>query len=101
MLPQPFLPNEDADPDTRRSQLLARRACYEITQAYVPQVPWLKQVPWMEDFSLGYWRRRVRSFARLPLNMVRAWWRQRFHALARPDDYRGLFSELRAPALAD
>src|SRR5262245_18169938 len=100
MLPQPFLPNDDADRDTRRKQLLARRAYYEITQDLVPPVPMLKKVPWMEDFSLGYWRRRIGSFAKLPLNMMRAWWRNHRHSLQRPDDYRNLFTELSAPSLA-
>jgi len=101
MLPQPFLPGDDAEPEARRRDLHARRAHYEITHEYVPPVPWLKKVPWMEDFSLGYWRRRIGSFTKLPLNMLRAWWNHRTHPLARPEDYRDLFSELRAPALAD
>jgi arachidonate 15-lipoxygenase len=101
MLPQPFLPKADIDFQTREQQLLARRESYELTQDYVPPVPMLKKVPWMENFSLRYWRRRVGSFAMLPLNMVRARWYQQFHPLARPEDYRHLFKGLSVPALAD
>lgn len=101
MLPQPFLPKDDTDPEIRKQLLLASRRSYELTQAYVPPVPMLKTVPWMEHFALGYWRRRLGSFAKLPFNMIRAWWYHHFHPLDQPDDYRNLFHGLRAPALAD
>jgi len=95
---QPYLPNDDPNPDQRAETLARRRTQYRFNYDYIPGYPFLEKVPKREYFSAYYWLARLGSLLLLPPNQVLAKLRT---ALLRPirviGDYVNLFALYRQP----
>lgn len=66
----PYLPQNDPDPITRKSQLDSYRRLYVFNYNYVPPVPMLDTVPKQDYFSPRYTAGRLFSMAKLVPNMI-------------------------------
>src|SRR5882724_13535141 len=67
---QPYLPQDDPNPQQRRQALEARRREYFFNYDYIPGYPFLDHVPKREKFSFHYFMGRLRSLALLPFNIL-------------------------------
>jgi arachidonate 15-lipoxygenase len=67
---EPYLPQNDPNPEQRKRTLEERRKRYFFNYTYVPGYPFLDHVPKPERFSIYYWVHRFFSLTLLPFNVV-------------------------------
>lgn len=67
---EPYLPQNDPNPELRKRTLDERRKEYFFNYTYIPGYPFLDHVPKRENFSLYYWSGRFVSLTLLPFNIV-------------------------------
>lgn len=95
---QPYLPQNDPDPDARKRTLEARRREYFFNYNYIPGYPFLDHVPKREKFNIYYWANRSFSLALLPFNVVLAKLRTALiNPLAHLPDFLNLYALYRRP----
>jgi arachidonate 15-lipoxygenase len=96
---EPYLPQNDPNPEARRRTLEERRKEYYFNYNYLPGYPFLDHVPKREKFSLYYWAGRFLSLTLLPFNITFGKLRT---ALVQPihhlHDFLNLFTVYRRPA---
>lgn len=66
---EPYLPQNDPNPEARRRTLEERRKEYYFNYTYLPGYPFLDHVPKREKFSIYYWAHRFVSLTLLPFNI--------------------------------
>jgi arachidonate 15-lipoxygenase len=66
---EPYLPQNNPNPEARRRTLEERRKEYYFNYTYLPGYPFLDHVPKREKFSLYYWAHRFVSLTLLPFNI--------------------------------
>ena len=95
---QPYLPQDDPDPEQRRRTLEARRREYFFNYDYIPGYPFLDHVPQREKFSLHYFMGRLVSLALLPFNVALGQLRTALiHPLGTIGDFLNLYTLYRRP----
>src|SRR6266404_2074783 len=67
---QPFLPQDDPNPELRKRLLESHRKQYFFNYNYIPGYPFLDHVPKREKFSIYYWIGRSASITLLPFNIL-------------------------------
>ena len=67
---QPYLPQDDPNPELRKQTLEERRKQYFFNYNYIQGYPFLHHVPKRENFSIHYWTHRFFSITLLPFNVV-------------------------------
>ncbi len=67
---QPYLPQDDPNPELRKQTLEERRKQYFFNYNYIQGYPFLHHVPKRENFSIYYWIHRFFSITLLPFNVV-------------------------------
>jgi arachidonate 15-lipoxygenase len=96
---EPYLPQNDPNPEARKRTLEARRKEYYFNYTYLPGYPFLDHVPKREWFSIYYWVRRLFSLTLLPLNVVLGTLLSAsFHPVRHLHDFLNLFTLYRRPA---
>ncbi len=65
---EPYLPQNDPNPELRKQTLAERRKQYFFNYTYIPGYPFLDHVPKREKFSIHYWAHRFVSLTLLPFN---------------------------------
>lgn len=96
---EPYLPQNDPNPEARRRTLEQRRQEYYFNYTYLPGYPFLDHVPKREWFSLYYWAHRFLSLTLLPFNVVLGkLLTASFRPIRHLQDFLNLFTLYRRPA---
>jgi arachidonate 15-lipoxygenase len=66
---EPYLPQNDPNPELRKQTLEERRRQYYFNYTYIPGYPFLDHVPKRDKFSIYYWVHRFLSLTLLPFNV--------------------------------
>lgn len=95
---EPYLPQNDPNPQLRQQTLEERRKQYFFNYTYIPGYPFLDHVPKREKFSIYYWVHRFLSLTLLPFNVVLGKLRTAvLRPIAHLHDFLNLFTLYRRP----
>ncbi|MEB3180769.1 MAG: lipoxygenase family protein [Nostocaceae cyanobacterium] len=97
MMMKPYLPQNDPNPNVRRSWLEKNREDYKFDHNFLAPVPILDTVPQQELFSTEYTAKRLASMANLPGNMLAAKARNFLDPLNELEEYQDLLPLLPKP----
>jgi len=96
---EPYLPQNDPNPELRKQTLAERRQQYFFNYTYIPGYPFLDHVPKREKFSIYYWAHRFVSLTLLPFNVILGKLRTALiHPVRHLHDFLNLFTLYRRPA---
>ncbi|AFZ14357.1 Arachidonate 15-lipoxygenase [Crinalium epipsammum PCC 9333] len=99
-MPQPYLPQNEPNPEKRNNDLSDQQQAYEYDYKYLPPLVLLKKIPAFENFSAQYIAERVVATSELVPNMLAAKARSFLDPLDDIKDYEDLFTLLPLPEVA-
>lgn len=99
-MPQPYLPQNEPDPEKRNGNLSSQQKAYRYDYEYLKPLVLLKGVPAVENFSAQYIAERVAVTAEIVPNLLAAKAKSFLDRLDELQDYEDLFTLLPLPDVA-
>jgi arachidonate 15-lipoxygenase len=97
---KPSLPQNDPNKQKRSDYLTGQQQTYQFDYEYLSPLALLKDVPAVENFSIGYLSERVLATSELPANMLAANARSFLDPLDNLQDYEDFFTLMPLPQVA-